>query len=327
MNYPLISIIVPIYKVEAYLSRCIDSILQQSYHHLEIILVDDSSPDNCPKICDAYAQKDSRILVVHKKNGGLSEARNAGLDIASGEFISFIDSDDYVHPEMIATLIQLLQSNDSDISVCNFTPFTKKVSSSNNIPVIETLSGEEAAERLYKRRYATQTVVAWDKLYKRSIFDKLRFEVGKFNEDEFFTYQALLLAKKVTFTSQELYYYFIRNTGISQAITNPKSLDGLDAKAKAIRFYHKMGYTKLLHSSILSFLNFTAKRYCFVHRQPGKHKELLAEIKRRNAEVYLKYSALLNFSERSRFKTFLAFPLLYWVFIKYDKIQHKLFKN
>lgn len=324
MDSPLISIIVPIYKVEAYLSRCIDSILKQSYRHLEIILVDDGSPDNCPQICDNYAEKDSRIRVVHKKNGGLSDARNAGLDIANGEFISFIDSDDYIHPEMISTLFELLKSNDADISVCNFTPFTGTVSPSSKAPVIHTLSGKDAAKRLYQSQYATQTVVAWDKLYKRSLFDHLRFEVGKFNEDEFFSYKALYAANKVTFTSQELYYYFIRTTGISQAITDPRSLNGLDAKMEAIQFYKEKGSTDILRSAVLSFLNFSAKRYCFVTRQKGNHQELLDEIQKRHAAVYRNNSSLLRISERFRARTFLFFPLLYWFFIKYDKAKRKI---
>ena len=327
MDQPLISIIVPIYKVEAYLHRCVDSILQQSYRNLEIILVDDGSPDKCPEICDSYLPKDSRIQVVHKKNGGLSDARNAGLDVAKGDYIAFIDSDDYIHPEMISTLFALLQSNGSDISVCNFTPFTEKVSLSNKEPVVCTLSGEAAAERLYQSQFATQTVVAWDKLYKRSLFENLRFEVGKFNEDEFFTYQVLFLAKKVTFTTQELYYYFIRSSGISQAITNPKSLDGLDAKQKAIQFYNSIGAVKILRKAVLSFLNFTAKRYLFVHRQKGNHQALLAEIKKRNSEVYNAHSSVLNLSEKCRAKAFLLFPLSFWIFFKYDKAKRKLFKN
>ncbi|MDY5030028.1 glycosyltransferase [Hallerella succinigenes] len=323
MEKPLISIIVPIYRVEAYLSRCIDSILNQSYRNLEIILVDDGSPDSCPKICNEYAEKDARIRVVHKKNGGLSDARNAGIDIANGKYISFIDSDDYIHPEMISTLFDLLKSNDADISVCNFTPFTERVSPLNKAPTIDTLSGKDAAKRLYQSQYATQTVVAWDKLYKRSLFDHLRFKVGKFNEDEFFSYRALYLANKVVFTSQELYFYFIRTTGISKAITDPRSLNGLDAKIEAIQFYKENGSTDILRSAVLSFLNFSAKRYCFVSRQKGNHQELLGEIKKRHATVYCSNSSLLRISERFRARTFLFFPLLYWFFIKFDKAKRK----
>ena len=302
MEKPLISIIVPIYRVEAYLSRCIASILNQSYRNLEIILVAAGSPDSCPKICNEYAEKDARIRVVHKKNGGLSDARNAGIDIANGKYISFIDSDDYIHPEMISTLFDLLKSNDADISVCNFTPFTESVSPLNKAPTIDTLSGKDAAKRLYQSQYATQTVVAWDKLYKRSLFDHLRFKVGKFNEDEFFSYRALYLANKVVFTSQELYFYFIRTTGISKAITDPRSLNSLDAKIEAIQFY---------------------KQNCVVSRQKGNHQELLGEIKKRHATVYCSNSSLLRISERFRARTFLFFPLLYWFFIKFDKAKRK----
>ena len=326
MDTSLISIIVPIYKVEPYLPRCIDSIINQTYQNIEIILVDDGSPDNCSQICDEYQQKDSRIKVIHKSNGGLSDARNAGLDIAQGEFIVFVDSDDFIHPEMVAILFELLQKNGSDISICNFVPFTQNITTSNKTPVIETISGKEAALRLYQKEYTTQAVVAWDKLYKKSVFKNLRFKVGKFNEDEFFSYKALLNAPKVTFTSQELYYYFIRDTGISKAITNPKSLDGLDAKIEAIDYYRKNNQLEILKAAVLSFLYFTAKRYCFVSRQKGKYEQLLAEIRKRHSKVYKENSSLLPLSQKWRAASFQFFPLSFWFFLKYDKFKQKMQK-
>ncbi len=322
MNRALISVIVPIYNVEKYLPRCIDSLIHQSYANLEIILVDDGSPDNCPAICDDYATKDSRIQVIHKENGGLSDARNVGFDRSTGEYVAFIDSDDYVHPQMLEILYRLLLEEHSEIAVCNFQPFSETAPEDHFEAIqTESLSGMDAAKRLYQRKYATQTVVAWDKLYCRHIIAKNRFIVGKFNEDEFFSYKALIQASKVTFTSQKLYYYLIRATGISQAITNPKSLDGLDAKQEAIRFYKENGFHSLIKLAVSSFLNFSAKRYCFVKRLSGNNRELLKELKLRHKKVFLEFSNSLSPRERFRAMIFQLYPFLFWFFIKYDKIR------
>lgn len=328
MNQALISVIVPIYNVEKYLPRCIDSLIHQSYANLEIILVDDGSPDNCPDICDDYAKIDNRIQVIHKENGGLSDARNVGFEHSTGEYIAFIDSDDYVHPQMLEILYRLLLEENSEIAVCNFQPFTKTAPENHSEKIqIESLSGLDAAKRLYQRVYATQTVVAWDKLYSKHIIAENRFIVGKFNEDEFFSYKALIQASRVTFTSQKLYYYLIRATGISQAITNPKSLDGLDAKQEAIQFYKKNGFHALLQLAVSSFLNFSAKRYCFVKRQSGNHRELLKELKLRHKKVLQEFSRTISQSERFRAIIFQLYPFSFWLFIKYDKIRFKqLFK-
>lgn len=324
MNQPLISVIVPIYNVEKYLPRCINSIIHQSYTNLEIILVDDGSPDNCAAICDDYANRDSRIHVIHKKNGGLSDARNIGFEHSTGEYIAFIDSDDYVHPQMLEILYQLSLEEHSEIAVCNFQPFLKTAPENLTEAIqIETLSGIDAAKRLYQRDHATQAVVVWNKLYCRHIIAKNRFIVGKFNEDEYFSYKALIQASKVTFTSQKLYYYLIRSTGISQAITNPKSLDGLDAKQEAIQFYKKNDLRFLLQLAVSSFLNFSAKRYCFVQRQSGNNRELLKELKLRHKKVFQEFSSTISQSERFRARIFQLFPFLFWFFIKYDKMKYK----
>ena len=126
-NEPLISIIVPIYKVEDYLDRCIQSILNQSYKNIEIILVDDGSPDRCGSICDAYALTDSRVKVIHKENGGLSDARNAGLEVVNGSLIGFVDSDDLIHPRMYELMLNALTSTHSDISICYYTAFSSEI--------------------------------------------------------------------------------------------------------------------------------------------------------------------------------------------------------
>ena len=182
MNYYLISVIVPIYKVEKYLHKCIDSILAQTYTNLEIILVDDGSPDNCGKICDEYAAKDSRIKVIHQPNGGLSAARNAGLDIATGDYIGFVDSDDYIAPDMYEKLYNALVKNDADMAICDYQRFGNELPYDEMSLTTEVITGLQAMEK-QNTVINCSFVVAWSKLYKSFIFSNVRFPVGKINED------------------------------------------------------------------------------------------------------------------------------------------------
>ena len=233
---PLISVIVPIYNVEKYLNRCIESIVNQTYKNLEIILVDDGSPDNCPQICDQWKEKDNRIKVIHKENGGLSDARNAGLDIAQGEYIAFVDSDDYIHVRMYETLINVLLEKDCDIVQCDFSKVTDG-QHINDDPLdykIKEYNVKEALYSLINENPLKQVV--WNKLYKKYIFDTLKFEVGKLNEDDFFTYQAFDKCKKICSINVSLYYYLVRNTSIMGEKFNIRRLDGLEARTNRYNF-------------------------------------------------------------------------------------------
>lgn len=213
MPEPLVSIIVPIYKVEPYLRRCLDSIVNQTYTNLEIILVDDGSPDNCPQICDKYAEKDKRIVVVHKKNGGLSDARNVGLDICQGEYISFVDSDDWVSETYIKALIRLIAENDSDIAICEHLKTAEEKTKKEFFVDKKNYSSKEALLRLFAKNNITY-VVSWGKLYKNSLFASFRFPIGKYHEDEFTTYILFYNSKKISYTSEILYYYYQRSDSI-----------------------------------------------------------------------------------------------------------------
>lgn len=208
MNQPLISIIIPIYNVESYLRRCLDSIIKQTYTYLEIILVDDGSPDGCPKICDEYATIDNRITVIHKKNGGLSDARNAGLDICKGDYISFVDSDDWINERYIETLLNHALKEDADI-VIGENSRTK----SNKKTEIHTFSSKKALLHLFKKNHLAFTV-SWGKLYKKKLFYFLRFPLGKYHEDEFTTYILFYNSKKIVYSSEILYYYYQRENSI-----------------------------------------------------------------------------------------------------------------
>ena len=218
MQNPLISIIVPIYKVEPYLRRCLDSIVNQTYTNLEIILVDDGSPDGCPQICDEYAAKDKRIVVIHKENGGLSDARNAGLKIASGAFISFVDSDDWVNDHYIETLYLAQNKFNADLVIAEHQDIyddyvcNKKAQQSNIF--IENINRNETLKRLFCQNKSSYTV-AWGKLYRKQLLEDFYFPIGKFHEDEFTTYLLFHKADTICYTNEVIYNYRQRTDNIT----------------------------------------------------------------------------------------------------------------
>ena len=175
----LISVIIPVYKVEKYINRCVESVLVQNYHNIEVILVDDGSPDNCGIICDKYAETDSRIKVIHKKNGGLSDARNAGLDIATGQYICFIDSDDYIEKDMLKDMYDNIVRTGADITICNYCAVDNEGHKQWESEDIS--DGEWTEKEFWKNFYDAfegmyyYYVVAWNKLYSRKIFDERHF--------------------------------------------------------------------------------------------------------------------------------------------------------
>lgn len=225
----IISVIVPIYNVEKYLIRCISSIMEQTYQELEIILVDDGSPDNCGQICDEYATKDNRIKVIHKKNGGLSSARNAGLDIATGQYISFIDSDDYIEIDMYEKMFNYLNKHEADIVICE----VNDVDEENNIldkKVIYTSKEPEVmnSTEVMRRYLMGEWTASWDKLYKRDLFNKIRFPEGKINEDVAIMLHVFEQTETVVYIKDTLYNYRQRANSITTSNFSVKKLDALE---------------------------------------------------------------------------------------------------
>ena len=223
----LISVIVPVYKVEPYLRRCIDSIISQTYHNLEIILVDDGSPDNCGAICDEYAEKDTRVRVIHKPNGGLSDARNAGLDIMTGDYVAFVDSDDWIEADMYRTLLTQMKHFDADMSLSGVVDELEKdgsvtvtkVSDYGNTPFAESNTDT-------MRRFLRTSWAAWDKLCKAELFFGIRYPVGEINEDEAIALQLLSRCRRVCYTN-EVYYHYIKRPGGGSITTSDFSVKKL----------------------------------------------------------------------------------------------------
>lgn len=229
MKKELISVIVPVYNVEKYLSRCVDSIIGQTYSNLEIILVNDGSTDLSGAICDEYKKKDKRIVVIHQKNGGLSQARNSGMEIMSGKYVAFVDSDDYISEDYIEYLFRLRFKYQADISVCLHRNFyedgklEKKRNKRNNIVVF---SGHDAVADMCYQKHIPNS--AWGKLYKSELFQNVGYPVGKLYEDLGTTYKLLLMSNKVVFSSKEKYYYFQRQDSIMHSKFSIKNMDRID---------------------------------------------------------------------------------------------------
>lgn len=223
----LISIIIPVYKVEKYLEKCIQSVINQTYENLQIILVDDGSPDNCGKICDEYAKKDHRIEVIHKSNGGLSDARNKGLEIAKGEYIGFVDSDDYIESDMYEVLYNLLKQYNSDVSICNFYTVSQgKIAIKNVDNGIKEYNRIEILKEILLDNNIQS--YAWNKLYKKELFDEIKYPIGKKYEDIGTTFYLLEKCNKVVVTGKPEYYYIKRQDSIVNNVTESTITDYIE---------------------------------------------------------------------------------------------------
>lgn len=262
MKEDLVSVIVPIYKVEQYLEKCVNSIKNQTYKNLEIILVDDGSPDNCPALCDSLAKTDNRIKVIHKTNGGLSDARNVGFSSSTGKYISFVDSDDYLNTNFIETLYNNLINTDADMSICSFL----KVQENENIDNLIVENAEifefddsNKFEQLYGP-YKLEFVTAWGKLYKREIFEKIKYPVGKINEDEFVCHHILSLCKKICYTDSKYYYYLQRQNSIMNQKYTEKNFNAFEGLYDRFLFF-KENYPKLSLEALYAYLFTIMNKY------------------------------------------------------------------
>lgn len=239
-----VSVIVPIYKVEPYLKRAVASILHQTYHNLEIILVDDGSPDQCGRICDDYAKEDNRITVIHKENGGLSDARNAGLDAAHGEYIVFVDSDDFIAEDYVETLMQCLKKYDADVAMCSYAvtasvELDESIFKASRDETVEVCDRRELLNNLYDANHkdATYFIVSWNKIYKASLWQDVRFPKGRIHEDEATTYKIYDRAQKGVYLHRPLYGYFTAPSSITRDRFNIKRLQWMDALDDRIVYF------------------------------------------------------------------------------------------
>lgn len=246
MQQDLISVIIPVYNVEKYLRKCLDSVVSQTYNNLEILIVDDGSTDCSGQICDEYAEKDDRIQVFHQLNGGLSKARNTGIDLSTGDYLMFIDSDDYISKDMALELYNELKKSNADMSICNF----HYVDENNNIIKKKELdfhnagsfilTKKELLNALTNSNISTAIVIGCNKLYKNSIFDSLRYPIGRIYEDEFIIHHILNKIDKAILINQKYYYYVQRNNSITGANYTIKKLDAVEAFLDRAKFLYDL---------------------------------------------------------------------------------------
>ena len=250
---PEISIIVPVYKTEAYLHRCVDSIINQTYTDFELILVDDGSPDTCGTICEEYASRDNRVHVIHQKNGGLSAARNAGIDWvfihSDSQWLTCIDSDDWVHPRYLELLLSAVRRDHTNIAIghaawtfgdplSEIVPEGSKIWTSHDFYLEENVSA----------------TVAWGKLYKKTCFDSIRYPIRKLHEDEFVTYRILFEEDKISVLEGQIYAYYQNDDGIMHREWSPGRLDVLEALEGQIQFFLYKGFEDLAKNSFMALI-------------------------------------------------------------------------
>ena len=259
---PLLSIIVPVYDVERYLPKCMDSILAQTFTDFELILVDDGSPDNCPALCDAAAAKDARIRVIHQKNGGLSAARNAGLDAARGAWIGFVDSDDYIAPEMYEAMYHAVQSTGADLALCDYAEVDETGAPCQSMHI--RLEKKDFTGRDLLKNATDSTIQpAWNKLYRRAVFAQLRYPEGKLNEDLFLIPEICLNTQKAVVVPKALYYYVQRGGSI---MSGNKTLRYFDAAEAAQRYWDCL-VENAAYDALANAAKFTMGSVSRVYRQ------------------------------------------------------------
>lgn len=290
MNEELISVIVPVYNVDIYLEKCINSIVHQTYKNLEVILIDDGSIDNSSNICDKYKELDNRIVVIHQLNEGLSCARNRGLDIAKGNFVCFIDSDDYVEPQMIQLLKKNMDNNNSDISICNYFYVTNKKNRKcvyNQNEMNFTLKGKEKFLSIHNK-YSILTMPPWNKLYKKSLFYNIRFPDGKIYENSYIICDLLNKAKVVSYVLKPLYNYVYRENSIINTFSI-NHFNKIDAFNKNIAFFNKKGFSELVNHEKNKKMNmliiFLSKMKRYGIRNDEVEKKYYKELIYTNKEV------------------------------------------
>lgn len=311
-----ISVIVGIYKTEKLLSRCIESILDQTYRNLEIILIEDGSPDRCGQICEHYRSLDQRIKVVHKRNGGISEVRNIGVELATGEYIAFVDSDDFIHNTYIEKLYMLCKKYNAQIAQCGFAKVTdtkgKPKMIDNSYEEIKIYSNKEMLYNLFNENYVC-SVVVWSKLYHKHIFRNIRFPVGRLHEDEAVIHKLFYESNRIAVTREPLYYYCISGESITRSAYSPNKIDIIQAYEERLVFFTDIAMPDLYRYTLYRYFYHLVSNYCLYQ----KHcKDLVPERMELREKIRRTYDEIRKgryFSTRARIKMSMVhiFPGIY----------------
>lgn len=303
MKNTLISVIVPVYKVEKYLRNCIESVQRQTYYNWELILVDDGSPDQCPQMCEEYASLDKRIKVIHKENGRVAKARNAALRVAKGDYITFLDGDDYLHKDYLKIMLGIITSKQGDIVQCGFVRGEAKEFPEVKITEKITMYDNHT---IFLNQMAK--IVVWGKLYKRNIFDGRFVTEDKFFEDDFTTWKWYYAAKKIAVTNVPLYYYMDNQQSTMAMHAKKPNWDFLDAYYERINFFIGTKEEDLEHCSRMQL----CKSMVLSYSNPHLSKEERQMVKSRFAESYsvIASSKYIPTKYRILFRLFHHIPML-----------------
>ena len=327
----VISIIVPVYKVEKYLKRCIDSVLEQTFCDFELILVDDGSPDQCGRICETYAEKDGRIIALHRKNGGLSAARNTGLDWmfanSKSSYVTFIDSDDWIHPQYLETLLGTIEKNNAGVSVAGFQRMDEY--QDDTIDKLDRFPEEVMGAEDFFLNHEWNFNYAWGKLYRREYFRHVRYPEGKNFEDTFTTYKVLFAGKTVAFIDFPLYYYFYNIEGISHSLWNPSELVVMEGIREQIRFYEENGFPRALEKEKQLYINHYAYQIRRIRANKLDRKKNMPYLKTLKKEMF---HLIRQNPEKYGYKKMpqcyeAAYPRLMQIYHGAGKLIRKLIKN
>lgn len=302
---PLVTVIVPVYNVERYLNRCLNSIGRQTYENLEIIAVDDGSTDSSGAILDKFKQTENRAIVIRKANGGLSDARNAGLDHASGEYIMFVDSDDYINIHMVDTLLNAIRRNAAGISACQmrhvYPDRDADIYGESDDNDEKSLSSVEAMEYWYTSNFNCATA-AWGKLYVHELFNDLRFKTGRLHEDEFIMHYLFQKARTITYISSRLYYYFQRDNSIVGSKFSAKRLDVLDAMQDRLEFFEYLNNDRLVNLQAEHYTDILMASYIGLYEMSDKYDRQLKIIYDKIKEISQNYT--LSFKHKIKILLF-----------------------
>lgn len=323
-----VSIIVPVYNVEKYLSKCIDSIINQTYKNIEIILVDDGSNDLSGEICDSYQKQDDRIKVVHKQNGGLSSARNVGLDLMKGEFVGFIDSDDFIHPQMIEILLKLACSYDLDMAVGatrdirerdNVTYLSYNVEQEIQKEKVEMFSGQEALKKFSSYYYERIWMTAQHKLYSSNIFEEIRFMEGKIYEDEYSFHHIVNQCENIGIIDIPLYFYYLSPQSILRSDFKESRFDLLDATLDRLSFFADKGIQEEIEFWGNKYVGKVFEMWHLVSKEQKLYQDIFKSKYIRCLKEHRKLFKKCNFSMKILFHL--------WLIKTMPDIENKIYKK
>lgn len=310
-----ISVIVPVYKVEAYLDACVESLVRQTFRDLEIILVDDGSPDGCGRMCDAWAEKDARIRVIHQKNGGLSAARNSGIRAASGELIAVIDSDDRVDPDMLETMERALAESGADIAVCGFV-HEYEGSDREGVSVLPgegVLSRKEALAKVAGPN-GVVFIVAWNRLCRRKIYDKVLFPEGRIHEDELTAHEILGAAEKIVTVNKPFYHYLHRAKSIMSSENREEDhINNAEFLALRWDYFRAHGDSDLLAPCFETFLSAFTMAVRDLPHDAAAQKEHVQALRGKAQEMSRSCGRALSAKEKILIRAPFAWKTLYAV--------------